>query len=64
MSAESNPQLSNAHEQEANAASASAGSTPEAEVTPTVAHFRKGFMKDSQFEVLMGMGEDRASTGR
>ena len=47
-----------------NAASAPAGSTPEAEVTPTVPNFRKGFMKDSQFEVLMGMGEGRASTGR
>ena len=41
-----------------NAASAPAGSTPEAQVTPTVPNFRKGFMKDSQFEVLMGMGED------
>ena len=33
MSAESKPQLSNAHEQEANAANAPAGSTPEAELT-------------------------------
>ena len=49
MPRESNPQLSNAHENEANAASASAGSTPEAEVTPTVPNFRKGFMKDSKF---------------
>ena len=62
MPRESNPQLSNAHEQEVSAASAPAGSTPEAEVTPTVANFRKGFLKDSQFEVLMGMG--RESTGR
>jgi len=45
--AESTPQLSNAHEQEANAASAQAGSTPEAEMTPAVANFRKGFMKGS-----------------
>ena len=58
MSADSNLQSSNAPEPEANAASAPAGSTPEAEVTPTVPNFRKGFMKDSQFEVLMGMGED------
>ena len=58
MSAESKPQLPDAHEHELDAASASAGSTPEAEVTPTVPNFRKGFMKDSQFEVLMGMGED------
>ena len=57
MPRESNPQLSNAHENEVNAASASAGSTPEAEVTPTVFNFRKEFMKDSQCEVLMGMGE-------
>ena len=57
MPRESNPQLSNAHEQEVSAASAPAGSTPEAEVTPTVPNFRKDFMKDSQFEVLMGMGE-------
>ena len=59
MSADSNLQSSNAPEPEANAASAPAGSTPEAEVTPTVPNFRKGFMKDSQFEVLMGMGEER-----
>ena len=58
MSAECKPQLSNAHEHEVDAASASAGSTPEAEVTPTVANFRKEFMKGSHFEVLMGMGED------
>ncbi len=58
MSADSNLQSSNAPAPEANAASAPAGSTPEAEVTPTVAHYRKGLMKDSQFEVLMGMGED------
>ena len=57
MSAESKPELPNAQEHEVNSASAPAGSTPEAEVTPTVANFRKGFMKDSQFEVLMGMGE-------
>jgi hypothetical protein len=54
----SNPQLSNAHEPEMNAASAPAGSTPEAEVTPTVFHFRKELMKDSKFEVVMGMGQD------
>jgi hypothetical protein len=53
----SNPQLSNAYEQDVNAASAPAGSTPEGDLTPTVPSFRKGFMKDSQFEVLMGMGE-------
>jgi hypothetical protein len=57
MPRESNPQLSNASEQEANAVSAPAESPPEAEVIPTVANFRKGFMKDSQFEVLIGMGE-------
>jgi hypothetical protein len=57
MPAESTPQLSNAHEQDVSAASAPAGSTPEAELTPTVANFRKGFMKDSQLEVLVGMGE-------
>ena len=64
MSAQSQPQLSPAPEQEGNAehdvsaASASAGSTPEAEVTPTVFHFRKELMKDSKFEVLLRMGED------
>jgi len=63
MSAPSQPQLSPAPEQEGNAehdvsaASASAGSTLEAEATPAVPNLRKGFMKDSQFEVLMGMGE-------
>ena len=57
MSAESKPQLSNPHEQEVSAANAPAGSTPEAEVTPTVFHFRKELMKDSKFEVVMGMGE-------
>ena len=58
MSAESKPQLPNAHEHEVNAASASAGSTPEAEVNPAVANFRKEFIKESRFEVLMGMGEE------
>ena len=53
----SKPQLSNAHEQELNAASVPAGSTPEAEVTPTVPNFRKGLIRDSQFEVLIGIGE-------
>ena len=63
MSAPSQPQLSPAPEQEGNAehdvsaASASAGSTLEAEATPAVPNLRKGFMKDSQFEVLIGMGE-------
>ena len=57
MPRDSNPQLSNAHEPEVNAASAPAESTPEAEVTPTAFHFRKELMKDSKFEVLMGMGE-------
>ena len=57
MPAGSNPQLSNAHEQELNAASVPAGSTPEAEVTPTVPNFRKGLIRDSQFEVLIGIGE-------
>ena len=56
MSAESKPQLPN-DVHEVNAASAPAGSTPDAQVTPTVPNFRKGFMRDSQFEVLMGMGE-------
>ena len=58
MSAESKPQLPDEHEHVLNDPNASVGSTPEAEVTPTVANFRKGFMKDSHFEVLMGMGED------
>jgi hypothetical protein len=53
----SKPQLSNAHEQEVNAANAVAGSTPDGEVIPTVFHFRKELMKGSQFEVLMGMEE-------
>ena len=57
MPRESTPQLSNAHEQDVSAASAPAGSTPEAELTPTVANFRKELMKGSQLEVLMGMGE-------
>ena len=57
MSAESKPQLSDTHENEVNAASAPPGSTPEAEVIPTVANFRKEFMKGSQSEVLMAMGE-------
>ena len=63
MPAESNPQLSHAPEQggnaeqDVNAASVPEGSTREAEVTPTVFHFRKEFMKGSQFEVLTGMGE-------
>ncbi|MGO8817571.1 MAG: hypothetical protein ACLQVG_23235 [Terriglobia bacterium] len=57
MTRESNPKLSDAQEREANAASASAGSTQEAELTPTAANFHKEFMKGSQIEVLMGMGE-------
>ena len=57
MSAESKPQLPN-DVHDVNAASVPAGSTPETEATPTVPNFRKGFMKDSKFEVLMGMGED------
>ena len=63
MSSESNPQLSNAREQEVNAASAPAGSTRKTEATPTAFHFRKGFMNDSKFEVLMGMGEDPREYG-
>jgi len=58
VSLESNPQLSYALEQAVNAGSAPAGSTPEAEVTFTVFHFRKELMKDSKFEVLLRMGED------
>jgi hypothetical protein len=58
MSTESKPQLPNVEEQALNQPNASAGSTPEAEVTPAVPNFRNGLMKDSQFEVLMGMGED------
>ena len=64
MSGESKPQLSNTHEQEANAASASAGSIPEAEVTPTVPNFREAFMRGSQFEILLGMGEDPRKDGQ
>jgi hypothetical protein len=63
MPRESNPQLPNAPEQggnaeqDVNAAALPEGSIPVAEVTPTVANFRKGFMKDSRFEVFLGMGE-------
>ena len=57
MPRESTPQLSNAHQQEVDAGSGPAGSTPEAEVTSGVPNFRKELMKDSKFEVLMGMGE-------
>jgi hypothetical protein len=49
MFRESTPQLSNAPEHQVDAGSASAGSTPEAEVTPSVPNFRKEFMKDSRF---------------
>jgi hypothetical protein len=69
MSRESNPQLSHAPEQEGNveqelnAASVPAGSTPKTEATPTAFHFRKGFMNNSKFEVLMGMGEDPREYG-
>ena len=49
MPGESNPQLSNAHEQEVNAANALAGSTPEAEVTRTVPNFRKEKTRSSKF---------------
>ena len=42
MSRESNPQLSNAREQEVNAASAPAGSTRKTEVTPTAFQFPQG----------------------
>ncbi|MGO8817523.1 MAG: hypothetical protein ACLQVG_22995 [Terriglobia bacterium] len=42
MPRESTPQLSNTHERDVNAATASAGSTPEAEVTPTVPQFPQG----------------------
>ena len=58
MSAESNPQLSNAHEQEANAASAPAGSTPEAEVTPTVAQFPQGLHERLAVRSSHGDGGD------
>ena len=60
MPRESNPQLSNAHEQKVNAASASAGSTPEAELTPTVPNFRKEKTRSSKFS----WGWGRESTGR
>jgi hypothetical protein len=60
MSAESNPQLSNVHEQEANAASAPAGSIPEAQVIPTVPNFRKEKTRGSKFS----LGWGRESTGR
>jgi hypothetical protein len=63
MSAESKPELPNAHEREFNAASASAGSTPEAGVTPAVANFRKEFMKESRFEVLIQLGDPPALPG-
>jgi len=49
MPRESNPQLSNAHENEVNAASASAGSTPEAKVTSTVPNLRKEKTRSSKF---------------
>jgi hypothetical protein len=39
-----------------NPASASAGSTPEAEVPPAVANFRQEFSKESRLEVLMEIG--------
>ena len=58
MPAESKPQLPDEHEHEFNAGNAPEGSTQEAEVDPAVANFRMEFMKGSQFEVLMGMGED------
>ena len=56
MSAESKPQLSNTHEQQVNAVGASAGSTPEAEVTPTVPNFRKGFMKARSHGQCLSVG--------
>jgi hypothetical protein len=48
MSVEITSQLSNASE-DVNSASASAGSTPEAEVTPTVPNFRKEKARSSKF---------------
>jgi hypothetical protein len=60
MPRESNPQLSNAHENEVNAASASAGSTPEAKVTSTVPNLRKEKTRSSKFS----WGWGRESTGR
>jgi hypothetical protein len=60
MSVEIKSQLSNAHEQAVNAASAPAGSTPEAEVTPTVASFRKEKTRSAKFS----WGWRRESTGR
>ena len=49
MPRESTPQLSNAHEPEANAGSAPEGPTPEAEVTPTAFHFRQEKTRSSKF---------------
>ena len=63
MSAESKPQLPDAHEHELDAASAPEGSTPEAAVTPAVANFRQEFRKESRLEILMGMG-GRGSASR
>jgi len=48
------------HEQEVNAASAPAGSTPEAEVIPTVPNFRKEKARSAKFS----WGWRRESTGR
>ena len=56
MSVEITSQLSSASE-DVNAASASAGSTPEAEVTPIVANFGEEFRKELRLEILAGMGE-------
>ena len=60
MPRESNPQLSYAQEQEVSVTSASAGSTPEAEVTPTVPNFRKEKTRSSKFS----WGWARESTSR
>ena len=60
MPRESTPQLSYAPEQAVNAASAPAGSTPEAEITPAVPNFRKEKTRSAKFSWEWG----RESTSR
>ena len=48
----------NENEQEASAPDAPEASPPQAEVSPAVAQFRKGFYTDAQFGLLLALGEE------
>jgi len=60
MSINTEPQVTpeNGNEQAVNAPAAPGATTPESEVTPAVADFRKGFFTESRYGLLLALGEE------